>query len=87
MAHDSGATGWNGPKSCMVRVSFLLISSLGRDFITSGRGATNMRKIVALGKNGDARGAYAAALEKAVAADGGLRESIQLRLDALGAAK
>ena len=49
--------------------------------------ATKGDALVALGRNGDARGAYAAALEKTIAADGGLRESVQLRLDALGAAK
>lgn len=49
--------------------------------------ATRGDALVALGRNADARSAYAQALEKAAAADGGLRGSIQLRLDALGAAK
>jgi len=42
---------------------------------------------VAQGKKDDARGAYTAALDKAGAKQAGLRGSIQLRLDALGAAK
>jgi predicted negative regulator of RcsB-dependent stress response len=49
--------------------------------------ATKGDVLVALGRSADARGAYVAALEKTAAADGGLRETIQLRLDALGAAK
>jgi predicted negative regulator of RcsB-dependent stress response len=43
--------------------------------------------LVAQGKTEEARGAYKAALDKADARDAGLRGSIQLRLDALGAAK
>lgn len=39
------------------------------------------------GKKEEARTAYKAALDKAAAANGGLRESIELRLDALGTAK
>ena len=43
--------------------------------------------LVAQGKKDDARTAYQAALDKAGAADAALRASVQLRLDALGAAK
>jgi len=43
--------------------------------------------LVAQDKKEDARSAYKGALEKAGAADPGLRASIQLRLDALGTAK
>ncbi len=43
--------------------------------------------LVAQGKNDEARSAYKSALDKAGAADAGLRASIQLRLDALGTAK
>jgi predicted negative regulator of RcsB-dependent stress response len=43
--------------------------------------------LVSQGKTAEARAAYKAALEKAGAADGGLRASIELRLDALGSAK
>jgi predicted negative regulator of RcsB-dependent stress response len=43
--------------------------------------------LVAQAKKDEARGAYKAALDKADAKDGGLRGSIQLRLDALGTAK
>jgi predicted negative regulator of RcsB-dependent stress response len=43
--------------------------------------------LVAQEKKAEARGAYKSALDKADAKDAGLRESIQLRLDALGSAK
>ncbi|MBE0619410.1 MAG: tetratricopeptide repeat protein [Burkholderiales bacterium] len=43
--------------------------------------------LVAQGKKEEARAAYKAALDKADAKDGGLRGSIQLRLDALGTEK
>ncbi|TSA17002.1 MAG: hypothetical protein D4R74_03540 [Betaproteobacteria bacterium] len=43
--------------------------------------------LVAQGKKEEARGAYQSALDKADAKDAALRGSIQLRLDALGAAK
>jgi predicted negative regulator of RcsB-dependent stress response len=43
--------------------------------------------LVIQGKKEDARGAYTAALVKADAKDAALRESIQLRLDAVGTAK
>jgi len=43
--------------------------------------------LVAQGRKEDARTAYTAALDKADAADAALRASLQLRLDALGAAK
>jgi predicted negative regulator of RcsB-dependent stress response len=49
--------------------------------------ATRGDVLVAQGKNEDAGAAYKSALEKADARDSGLRGSIQLRLDALGAAK
>ena len=49
--------------------------------------ATKGDVLVAQGKNEAAGAAYKSALEKADAKDSGLRGSIQLRLDALGAAK
>ncbi len=49
--------------------------------------ATRADVLVAQGKNEEAGTAYKSALEKADARDAGLRGSIQLRLDALGAAK
>jgi predicted negative regulator of RcsB-dependent stress response len=49
--------------------------------------ATKGDVLVAQGKNADAGAAYRSALEKADAKDSGLRASIQLRLEALGAAK
>ena len=49
--------------------------------------ATKGDVLVAQGKKDEARSAYKAALDKADAGDAGLRGSIQLRLDALGAAK
>jgi len=49
--------------------------------------ATRGDVLVAQGKNAEAGAAYTSALEKADARDAGLRASIQLRLDALGAAK
>jgi len=49
--------------------------------------ATRGDVMVAQGKAEDARAAYMSALEKADARDSGLRGSIQLRLDSLGAVK
>lgn len=49
--------------------------------------ATRGDVLVTLGKKEEAGAAYRSALEKADARDAGLRASIQLRLDALGAAK
>lgn len=49
--------------------------------------ATRGDVLVAQSKNDEARAAYKGALEKAEVRDSGLRASIQLRLDALGAAK
>lgn len=49
--------------------------------------ATRGDVLVAQGKNAEAGAAYKSALEKADARDAGLRASIQLRLDALGAAQ
>jgi len=49
--------------------------------------ATRGDVLVAQGKTEEARAAYNSALEKADTRDSGLRASIQLRLDALGAAK
>lgn len=43
--------------------------------------------LLAQGKKDEARSAYQAALDRADAKDAGLRDSIQLRLDALGTAK
>ncbi|TAK72983.1 MAG: tetratricopeptide repeat protein [Betaproteobacteria bacterium] len=49
--------------------------------------ATRADVLVAQGKNEEAGAAYKSALERADARDAGLRGSIQLRLDALGAVK
>lgn len=53
----------------------------------SGFSAAKGDVLIGQGKKEDARGAYRAALDKADAKDLALRESIQLRLDALGGAK